>query len=148
MISLLLVVLLQLTPIPFEPIPSPTPIPTSTPIPVTTPQLPTENLINGLATAENNLNQVPENLTNPSGQPLLPANNGATVFSYARWLFSAPVGRELFGPFALIFDSIAAVLTVLIVLALIYVAIQVAVLLVRFIVWIVTNVLKLIPFFG
>ncbi|MBI5671278.1 MAG: hypothetical protein HZC41_25050 [Chloroflexi bacterium] len=146
--ALLFALLLQLPPVPFPPIESPTPIPTSTPVLQDyTVELPTTDLINYLATAESNLSNAPTDLRNPAG-PILPNTNGSQVFGYSKWLMSPATANEIFGPFGLVVSHVAAAVTLVIILALVYFLIYVAVLIVRFVVWIISTILKVVPFVG
>jgi hypothetical protein len=82
--------------------------PTSTFTPSATPTItpvffPAEDLYVAIATANGEIIALPENLDEPQGVPQFPSGDGRQVFGYAKWLISANVADELFGPFAPIF---------------------------------------------
>lgn len=146
--KLIVVILLQITPMPFVPIPSPTPIPTATPLPVEdTVELPTSGLLDYLATANANLSSAPADLRKGNGA-ILPGTDGSDLFGYSKWLLSPNTANEIFGPFGLPVSHVGVAVTLVITLALVYFLIYIAVLIIRFIVWLVTIFLKFIPFMG
>lgn len=130
----------------FGHIPSPTPRPTSTSLSIeVTVDLPTDYIYDSLATVEGHLREAPENIA-PAGW--LPNQTGYQLFSYTKWMLSGQVGEELLGPFGPFVGRLEAILVIQIVMAAIYFIIFIARFVVRFVQWIITNILKFIPFFG
>lgn len=131
-------------------IPSPTPIASATPVVFPTVALSANNqsIVSYLATSEANLRGLPSDLANPNGVPLLPSQTGSQVFGYAKWLLSAQTAEEIFGPFSPFIVTFATAVTLLLVIGIVYFLIFIAVKLIRFAVWIVTTILKFVPFFG
>jgi hypothetical protein len=130
----------------FEQISSPTPIPSATPILMQgTADIPTGPIYDGLATVEGNLQNAPDQVA-PAGW--LPNETGYQLFSYIKWTFSSSVGDELAGPFGPLLGRLAAIIGIEIILAGIYFIFFVVRLVLRFVQWILTLILKFIPFFG
>lgn len=146
MIAALITVLLMQIPIPtFVPMQSPTPIPTSTPIVVEEDvDLRTGDIYNNLATAEGNLREAPENIVTG----WLPDQTGYQLFSYVKWMVSPQIGDEVFGPFGGLVPRLGIIIGIQIVLAVIYFIIFLTRLIIRFIQWIIVNILRFIPFMG
>lgn len=140
-------------PLAFEPVRSPTPIPTSEPIDLVATHgadLPFNDAINYLATANANVEDAPEDLTNP-GVAVLPQENGNQIFSYAKWLISPTAANEVFGPFGTLAVHLGAAIALVIFLAIVYFLIFVISLLIRFVIWIIKRILdaiEAIPFIG
>ena len=129
----------------FEPVPSPTPIATATPLNLqATAQLPTDLVYTYLATTEGNLQSAPVDLRNP-GVPVVPTQTGAEFFGYVKWITSANVGEEVFGPFGLIPNHIGALMLLMIVLVSVYLLIYLVSFILRFVNWLVSKALDLIP---
>lgn len=145
-IALLTVVLLQI-PIPtFEPMQSPTPIPTVTPINVDEEvDLRSSDIYNSLATAEGALREAPENLTTAG---YLPDETGYQLFSYMKWAFGSSTAEEIAGPFAVFINRLSVIMGMYILLGIIYFIIFIARFIIRFIQWVITTILKFVPFFG
>lgn len=131
---------LRFQPMIFATVPSPTPIPTSTPFELPTPEIATNGLIDSLATAENTLRNAPADLS-----AAIPTQNGSELFGYAKWLLSPNTAQEVAGPFALLITHISIAISAVLLFAVAYFTILIAVFIIRFIVWIV-SLLKRIPF--
>lgn len=131
----------------FELMSSPTPIPTATQWELqATAQLPTGPIYDYLATTESNLAAAPAQID--SGLAVLPHLPAGEAFGYAKWLIGTGTTSEVFGPFAIIVQHVTAELFIIVALATIYLIIFLARFVLRFINWLITNILKIIPFFG
>jgi hypothetical protein len=79
-------------------LPSPTPLSTLVPRPTMDPDTSGLMLVyNQLATAAANVNQLPEDIAAPNGQPLLTGDDGRQLFAYAKWIMSPNILQELAG---------------------------------------------------
>lgn len=141
MIFFLIVSVLLQPPVPtFEPLASPTPIATVEPVNLGgTLEVPESEVYNYLATANANVQSVPQDLSDP-GIAVLPAENGGELFGYAKWVTSGAAAAEVFGPFSLIVTHLGAAITLVIFLAIVYVAIFLATLIIRFVTWIIRKI--------
>lgn len=139
-------VLQQDLPLPaLTPIPSPTPIATATPMNLQgTVNAPTDLVYNYLATTESSLNEVPTDLRNP-GMPVVPAEDGSELFGYIKWITSANIGDEVFGPFGVIPAHIGALLLMMIVLVSVYLIVHFIGYILRFVNWLIGKILDIIP---
>lgn len=136
----------QLQPIQFPTVNAPTLIPSVTPPAiVATDVLPLSHIYNQLATTEANLRTLPEDIRQPNGFAALPNERNYVVFSYAKWLFSANIASEVFGPFDTIIIHMSVLIGIVLFLAAIYLVIFLVRFALRFIVWLISQVLKLIP---
>ena len=130
-------------------LPSPTPIPTWTPEPTPVSQFEASDLYVNLQTAVANVNALPENASAPGGVPLLPGDSSSNIFSYAKWLLSGTGSRETLGEtLSPIATHLMIAITVTIVLATIYFVTNLIVTIVKFVVWIVQQILRFVPFIG
>lgn len=129
----------------FDPVASPTPLPSNTPSDAPTPELPTNNLINTLATAEGALASAPSVSSVDSSDASL-NQNSTTIFGYIKWVLSTRSAEEIFGPFSPFVLTAATVLTILLVIATAFFLFFLAVRLIRLVVWVVMTVRRLLPF--
>jgi hypothetical protein len=129
----------------FGSIPSPTPVATSNPVVIeATIEIQSGPIYNYLATVEHNLSAAPADITNP-GLPVVPSETGIQLFGYIKWLISSGTGDQLLGPFGSMTPHFAAYITLVVFLATIYFLVFVVRFLLRFVVWVITQILKLIP---
>lgn len=129
----------------FPEIASPTPIATATPLNLMgTAQVPSDQIYNYLATAQANVVQAPEDLRNP-GVPVVPAEDGSEIFGYVKWITSANVGAEVFGPFGVIPSHIGALILLLVVLVSVYLLVYLIGFILRFVNWLISRILDIIP---
>lgn len=129
----------------FDQVLSPTPIPSGTPITIGAEvEIPSGPIYNGLATVENSLSSAPENISSY----YVPNQQGAQLFSYLKWMFSGSIGDEIIGPFGPFIGRIAAMVGIEIALAGVYFAIFISRFVLQFVQWIITLVLKFVPFLG
>lgn len=109
------------------------------------------DLYSSMATAAAVVNSLPEQINNaaPGGQSLVDAMAGAKqVFGYIKWLFSPNSAQELLGrSLAPIGINILVIVTMIVALTAIYIAINTIVYIVKFVIWLITQALKLVPFF-
>ncbi len=111
------------------------------PVPTIVPEIPRNDIYNFLATADTYLASAPEDI-----QPLLPVENGAAAFRYAKWLIGGTAAADLFGPFAPIAHNISFVVALVLFLALVFVVVFIVVTIVRFILSAIKSVWALLPF--
>lgn len=133
-------VMLQL-PVPtIPPLASPTPIATVEPFNMqATIAVPESEVYNYLATANANIQSVPDDLSSP-GVAVLPSENGNELYGYAKWIVSGAAAGEVFGPFGLVITHVGAIMTLVIFLAIVYVIIFLVTLIIRFVSWIIRKV--------
>lgn len=121
---------------------------TATPTDVT---VPSGELDSQMATAAASQNNLPTDITRPqSGPALVPATSAVPLFSYVKWLFSYSTAQELMGEtLAPLGVELFILLTISILLSGVYLVVNLIVLLIRFVVWIYSIIIKiigLIPF--
>lgn len=103
------------------------------------------DLYRAMATAAASTNQLPEQVR--SAGPLPSTAGAAQIFGYAKWVFSANSRQELLGKtLAPLGETLWAMLSIGIVMTAIYMAIRIIVLIIKAVVWVVNQFLKLIPF--
>lgn len=135
-----------LFPVPqFDPIPSPTPIPTAdAPAMAPTLDLPTLPLYNFLATADYNLSSAPSDITHNGALPVLPNENGYTLFAYIKWILSPSSADEILWEFSPLIVHFAVYVGLVIFIAGAYVFIFLARIFLRFVIWVISKVRMLI----
>lgn len=149
--ALLVVVGMVMQPIPTMPlVPVPTAIPTSTPVAtMDADDIPRNAIYTFLATAAANVNSLPDDVSAPDGAVVLPDTDGRQVFAYAKWLFSGATAQELLGiTFSPVAIHLFAGLTLIVILVSIYLVVNLVVLLIKGVIWIVQQVLRVVPFIG
>jgi hypothetical protein len=108
------------------------------------------DIYRNMATAAAIVQDLPEQIKNsgPNGQSLADAMAGASqVFGYIKWLLSPNSAQELLGrSLAPVGINIMIILTMVIALTTIYIAINMAVYILKMAIWVVNQILKLIPF--
>jgi hypothetical protein len=121
------------------------PVFADTPVPTVPPYVQ-----DALATAAANTNELPSDISAPSGQAVVPSSDAAPLFAYIKWLFSLNTAQELLGrKMAPVAINLFIVMVIVITLTGVYLAINLITLLIRFAVWVLTIVIKiidLIPF--
>jgi len=109
-----------------------------------------DNFYQQMRDAADQINALPDEIkkAGPGGSTLIDATAGAAQISgYVKWLFSYNTAQELLGSdFAPIGVNILIVFTMTVAMIAIYIAINLVVFTIRMVVWIVNQVLKLIPF--
>jgi hypothetical protein len=112
--------------------------------------LPRSDMYRSVATAAANVNRLPEQIkgSGTSGNNIVPSTSGAgQLFSYTKWLISANSAQELLGatlaPFGI---NIGILLLLVVALTGVYFLVNFAVLIIKAIIWVINQVLKLIPF--
>lgn len=149
--ALIVVVGMVMQPIPTLPsVPVPTAIPTSTPMAtMSADDIPRNAIYTFLATAAANVNSLPDDISAPGGAVVLPNVDARQVFAYGKWLFSINTVQELLGiTFSPVGLHLFAIFTLIVILASIYLVVNLVVLLIKGIVWIVQQVLRVVPFIG
>ncbi len=108
------------------------------------------DLYRNMATAAANVNALPEQIrgSGTTGNNVVPSTAGATqIFGYVKWLLSGNTAQELLGrslaPFGV---NLAIILILVIALTGVYFLVNFAVLIIKAIIWIINQILKLIPF--
>ncbi len=129
---------------------TPTPSPTFPPTPTVdiVITVPRSDMYRSMATAAAQVNQLPEQIraAGPNGSALPNADAGP-LFGYAKWLFSGNTAQELLGrTLAPIGLNLFVVFVLVATLTAIYFLINFIVLILKAIVWIINQILKLIPF--
>src|SRR5688572_17525776 len=126
-----------------------TPTPTITPTPNVTLVLtiPRSDMYASMATAAANVNQLPDEIRRPGGQSLIPSPDVSQLFAWAKWLFSANTAQELLGEtLAPIGITLFIVMNFVVILTAIYFLINLIVLIIKGVIWIINQILKIIPF--
>lgn len=135
----------QFPPVTFEPIPSLTPVPSATPIGIdVTATLPIGTMIDYIATVQAQVDSVPEDVTN-LGAPILPADDGGKIYAYTKWLVSPNIGDELFGPFGGFSLRLRNAISIVLAFAVIYGLLFFIIYLLRFVIYVVKLIRKLLP---
>lgn len=123
---------------------TPTPAPPQLLITATVPR---SEMYQALATANANIQQMPQQIRDANGQRLVNTDNAQFVFGYAKWLFSTNTAYELLGQtFAPFGINLFLLLTITIILTSIYFLVWFVILILKAITWIVNQILKIIPF--
>lgn len=112
------------------------------------------DLYRSMATAAYDTNQLPEQIeqAGPNGGSVVPDTSGATqIFGYVKWLFSANSAQEILGrTFAPFGINVFVVFMIVVSMTGIYILINLIVLIVKFVMWIyswILRLIELIPFF-
>jgi hypothetical protein len=129
----------------------PTPIATMAPLDLTIDvEVPRSEIYSFLATAAANINQLPAQIDrDPSGTSLIPSDDARNLLGYAKWLFSPATARELMGEALSPLGINAFVLFTLIVfLTSAWLLVKIATMLIKAVVWLIQQALRLIPFIG
>lgn len=109
--------------------------------------IPHSDVYNYLSTAVAHVNSLPDEINKGNGQSLLADETATQMMSYAKWLFSPTSAQELLGnnlyPVGI---NLFLLLTMLIFLAIAWTTIKIAVMIFRFVQWIVRWILEIIPF--
>jgi hypothetical protein len=112
-------------------------------------EVPHSEIYNYLATAVANVNSLPDDLTSNNGTSLVPNETGTQLMSYAKWMFSDRSARELLGnTLAPIGINLYILLTLIVFLSIAWATIRIALLIYRFVQYIVREILRLLPFVG
>jgi len=134
---------------------SPTGFVTNTPFPteVVTVEVPDDALYNNLSTSEAELTGLSNTVSTTdnqifwNGNPILPDEDGASIFGYLKWLVSTG-SESLFGPFAPIALHIGILLSLAFLSLVVYFSKMIATALFRGVSWVINSILKFIPFIG
>lgn len=125
---------------------TPTPVPT-----LVIPTVPVEEINNNVGQAAEGVNNLPSDISKPSGQSVIPSGDATMLFGYAKWLFSINTAQELMGKtLAPLGMNVFIVLTVIMLLLAVYLAVMALTLIIRFVVWIlgiIIRAIELIPGF-
>ena len=128
----------------FPPIPSPTAYPSATPAPTVQA---VGDLYRSLATSVANVNALPDDITRPNGANVAPDPNAASIFGYGKWIFSPTITDELLGrqlsPLA---ARVFLVATVGVILTTIFLLFNFAVMVFKFVFWVVLTIRNMLPF--
>lgn len=128
---------------------SPTPLASVTPMPTISSGLNNNQVYNYLATAAANVNALPDQLDQPGGVAVLPDADAVQIFAYAKWLWSGASTQELLGttlsPLA---NSAFVWISLIIVVVTVYLTLKVAITIIKFVVWLIQQALRVIPFIG
>lgn len=119
--------------------------PTPTPVMLT---LPEQELNQGLADANDQLESADVPLSAPDGIPLLPAETGSVVFGYAKWITSPVTAQELMGPFANVYYHVGYLIAVDVALVAVYAIIYGAVYVIRWVIWLYRSIVQIIGTIG
>lgn len=106
--------------------------------------VPSGDILDQLRRAEEQLANIDVNLTSPEGVPLLPAETGAAVFGYAKWLTSTAAAETLAGPFAPILSHTGTFLAMQLALFVVYVIVFAGTYLIRWVIWLFKFLLDVI----
>ena len=103
-----------------------------------------------MATAAAIVNRLPEQIqkAGPNGQTLAEAFAGASqVFGYIKWLFSPNSAQELLGrSLAPIGINVLVIFTMIVAMVAIYIGLNMAIYIVKLAIWLLNQILKLLPF--
>jgi hypothetical protein len=109
--------------------------------------VPHSEIYNYLSTAVAHVNSLPDEINKGNGQSLLADETATQMMSYAKWLFSPTSAQELLGAtLAPIGINLFLLLTLLIFMAIAWTTIKIAVMIFKFVQWIVRWVLEIMPF--
>lgn len=111
--------------------------------------VPHSEVYNFLSTAVANVNQLPEDLTSNNGTSLIQNESATQLMSYAKWMFSDVSARELLGEtLAPIGINLYLLLTLIVFLTIAWATLRIATLIFRFVLFIVREILRILPFVG
>lgn len=117
--------------------------PTPTPI-----FIPEADMYDALGDADASLGELPGDLTQSNGTPLLPTLNLTELIGYARWITSPAAADEIFGVFAPVVTPLGLLLAVRFALGGIYFIVYAAIYLIRWVIWIFKMLLMLVNSLG
>lgn len=127
--------------------PTPTNTPTATPAITLVLTVPRSDMYGSMATAAANVNQLPDEIRRAGGQNLVPSIDLTRLFAMAKWLFSFNTANELLGrTLAPIGVELYIIFYFVIILTSIWFLVNLIVLIIKGVVWIVNQILKIIPF--
>lgn len=106
--------------------------------------LPNRELLDALQDADAEMAGVDGSLLAPDGHPILPAQTGALIFGYAKWLMSPSTTDELFGPFAGVISHLSIYIVAIIALVLIYSIIFAATYFIRWVIWFFKLIMQIV----
>ena len=96
------------------------------------------------------LNAIPTvtgiDLDSPGGQPILPEANLVILFSYAKWMLAFSSAEEYAGPFAPIVQHLGIGVFLAVALGAVLITVWVSMYLIRFAVWLLLLIIRLIDF--
>lgn len=132
-----------------------TSIVTNTPYPtdLATVQIPESALLDNLSTTESELDDLSSSIGTTdkqiywNGNPILPNEDGSSVFGYFKWMTSTSA-ESLFGPFSPLLLHFGILMALVMLSLVIYFGKIIIVTLFKGVSWVVTNILKFIPFIG
>jgi len=108
-----------------------------------------EALFNYMSEAVSKINSLPDSLFDNFGDDVVANESATQLFGYAKWLFSGNSANELLGPtLAPIGINLYILLTLLIFLVIAWVTIRLALLIFRFVLFIIREILRALPFVG
>lgn len=127
--------------------PTPTNTPTATPAITLVVTVPRSDMYASMATAAANVNQLPDEIRMSAGQNLVPRPDLTRLFGMAKWLFSLNTANELLGrTLAPIGVELYIIFFFVIILTSIWFLINLIVLIIKGVIWIINQILKIIPF--
>lgn len=103
-----------------------------------------DGLYDALSEGAANLDDLPFDLSRPDSVSILPAESGAALFSYVKWIVSPSSADEIAGPFASIISHTGIGLSLVFAIVAIYAIVYVAVFLIRFAIWFFKIVLAVV----
>jgi len=116
---------------------------------ITVDDVPHSEIYNYLSTSVAHVNSLPDDLTTNSGTSLIPSESGTQLMAYAKWLFSPQSARELLGEtLAPVGIFLFSLLTLIVFMAIAWVAIRIATLIFRFVQYLIREILRVLPFVG
>lgn len=119
--------------------------PTPTPVQLVIPE---QEMSQGLDNANADLESVDVPLTSPNGLPLLPAETGQVIFSYAKWITSPVAAQELMGPFAPVYYHVGYLLGADVALLSVYIVVYGAVYVIRWVIWLYRSIVQIVSTLG
>lgn len=109
------------------------------------PTVPVQEINNTFTGAADQLNELPTDITKPSGQSILPTSDPTILFGYVKWLFNYSTAAELLGarlaPLGMSFYSLIIIAFTFTTL---YMVLNALVLTIRFVIWIISLIMRLI----
>lgn len=117
---------------------------------ITVDDVPHTEIYNYLSTAVAHVNTLPDTLTTDgNGTDLVQSESATQLFGYAKWMFSGTSARELLGEtLAPIGLNLYGLLTLIIFMAIAWGTIRIALLIYRFVYYLVREILRVLPFVG
>lgn len=100
-----------------------------------------------LVEAVDNVNSLPDDLTQVNGTSAVADETATQLFSYMRWMFSGASAREILGEtLAPIGLNLYILLFMSVVLAAAWVTVRIVALLLRFVIFVIRRIIDVIPF--